>query len=206
MPTVRSSSTQRSRTSLLPMVGLWMSSASASWSPMENMGVSADSGSWKTIEMDLPRKFAISSSVLPMSSSPANFTEPVTCALSSRSPMRESAVTDLPEPDSPTMPSVRPRHRSKLTLRTASTLPASVLNETLRLRTLMMGSPVGTPLGPLPSRSSFARVSSLGTHDAPSAWVASLEVLEVLVLLSCALSAMSSPLLSDLRGKLPRNC
>ena len=68
--------------------------------------------------------------------------------------MSERAVTDLPEPDSPTMPKVRPRHRSKLTPRTASTLPASVAKETLRLRTLMMGSPWGAPLGPLPSRSS----------------------------------------------------
>ena len=34
-------------------------------------------------------------------------------------------VTDLPEPDSPTMPSVLPASRSKETPRTASTRPAS---------------------------------------------------------------------------------
>ena len=154
MPTRVSSSMQRLRTSSLGMPGLWMSSASASWSPMENMGVRAESGSWKIIEMRAPRILDISSSLLPISSSPLSLTEPETRALSSRSPMSESAVTDLPEPDSPTIPRVRPPQRSKFTSRTAWTTPASVLKETRRLRTLMTGSPVGAPLGPFASSSS----------------------------------------------------
>jgi len=37
--------------------------------------------------------------------------------------MTESAVTDLPQPDSPTMPSVFPRSTPKLTPSTARTSP-----------------------------------------------------------------------------------
>ena len=44
-------------------------------------------------------------------------------------------VTDLPEPDSPTMPSVLPGITSKSTPRTACTTPFSVLKRTLRSRT-----------------------------------------------------------------------
>ena len=136
------------------MLGLCVSRASASWSPIENIGVKADSGSWKIIEILVPRSFDISSSVLPMSSSSPSLIEPVTWALSSRRPIRDRAVTDLPEPDSPTIPRVRPPQRSKLTPRTASTRPASVLKETLRLRTERTGSPVGAPFGPFDSSSS----------------------------------------------------
>ena len=40
--------------------------------------------------------------------------------------MIESAVTDLPQPDSPTMPSVLPRSTEKLTPSTACTSPDRV--------------------------------------------------------------------------------
>ena len=40
--------------------------------------------------------------------------------------INDSMVTDLPEPDSPTMPSVSPRFRSKLTPSTARTVPQRV--------------------------------------------------------------------------------
>ena len=71
---------------------------------MVNIGVRADSGSWNTMAIRSPRISLISSSVLPMSSSPFMMMEPVTLALSSSRPIRLNAVTDLPEPDSPTMP------------------------------------------------------------------------------------------------------
>ena len=58
--------------------------------------------------MPLPRILDICASDLPSSSSPANFTEPVTLAYSGSSPITASEVTDLPDPDSPTMPRVRP--------------------------------------------------------------------------------------------------
>ena len=44
-------------------------------------------------------------------------------------------VTDLPEPDSPTIASVSPLFKSKLMSRTACTFPAGVRNETTRLFT-----------------------------------------------------------------------
>ena len=42
------------------------------------------------------------------------------------------AVTLLPEPDSPTIPSTSPRASSKLTPSTARTIPSSVANWTFR--------------------------------------------------------------------------
>src|SRR5437868_10972202 len=49
--------------------------------------------------------------------------------------MIESAVTLLPQPDSPTMPSVRPRSSRRLTPSTARTSPCSPRNEVWRLLT-----------------------------------------------------------------------
>ena len=51
---------------------------------------------------------------------------PAIRAGSSSSRMMDLAVTLLPDPDSPTMPSVSPGRRSKLTPSTARTMPASV--------------------------------------------------------------------------------
>ena len=51
-------------------------------------------------------------------------------------------VTLLPEPDSPTMPSVSPSARVRDTPSTAWTVPSSVRNETLRLRTSSSGSAI----------------------------------------------------------------
>ena len=50
--------------------------------------------------------------------------------------MIASDVTDLPEPDSPTMPSTSPAARSKLMPRTARTAPASEGKLTVRSWTL----------------------------------------------------------------------
>ena len=46
--------------------------------------------------------------------------------------MIESDVTDLPEPDSPTMPSVEPGSTANDSPLTAATTPSSVLNVVLR--------------------------------------------------------------------------
>ena len=48
---------------------------------------------------------------------------PSTTALAGRMPMIDLMETLLPEPDSPTMATVSPRLRSKLTPRTARTMP-----------------------------------------------------------------------------------
>ena len=49
--------------------------------------------------------------------------------------MMLSDVTDLPDPDSPTMDSTSPRRMSKLSPLTAFTRPPSVANVVRRLRT-----------------------------------------------------------------------
>src|ERR1700755_494808 len=54
--------------------------------------------------------------------------------------MIDLAQTLLPEPDSPTMPSVSPACRSKLTPSTARTGPESVRNQVRRSRTCSNGS------------------------------------------------------------------
>src|SRR4051812_1990583 len=52
------------------------------------------------------------------------------CGMSSR--MMESAVTDFPEPDSPTSPSASPSAMSKATSRTAGVQPAALGKSTFR--------------------------------------------------------------------------
>jgi hypothetical protein len=66
------------------------------------------SGSWKIMAIFRPRIFAYSFSVLPSSSSPRKRTEPEIFAVLGSSPSTAMDVTDLPEPDSPTMPSESP--------------------------------------------------------------------------------------------------
>ena len=56
-----------------------------------------------------PRIFASAVSGAPSSSWPPNRTEPVTRADPGSRPITAIEVTDLPEPDSPTMPSTSPR-------------------------------------------------------------------------------------------------
>src|SRR6476659_1455687 len=54
--------------------------------------------------------------------------------------MSDMAVTLLPEPDSPTMPSTLPARMVNETPSTARTIPSSVRNETCRSRTSRSGS------------------------------------------------------------------
>ena len=90
--------------------------------------------------MPLPRILLMARSFLVRSSSPCHVIDPSTWAFESSSPMIDMEVTDLPEPDSPTIPSVLPRYRSKFMPRTARTVPASEAKETLRSRTLSTGA------------------------------------------------------------------
>jgi hypothetical protein len=66
------------------------------------------SGSWKIIAMSLPRILRIVSIGIVRISRPSNQTSPSTISAGgmSSSRMIVSAVTLLPEPDSPTIPSV----------------------------------------------------------------------------------------------------
>ena len=90
-------------------MSLWMRSASTTCWPTVYTGVSAESGSWKIIDICLPRMSDICRSSRPISSRPPSRTDPLTAALDGSRPMIASEVTDLPDPDSPTMPSTSPR-------------------------------------------------------------------------------------------------
>ena len=71
---------------------------------------------------------------------PSNFTLPVRWAFDGTRPMIERDSTDLPQPDSPTMPIVLPRWSVKDTPRTAWTLPRSESNVVLRSVTSSSGA------------------------------------------------------------------
>ena len=101
---------------------------SAIWSPTVNTGLSAVMGSWKIIAILLPRIRRISASLIVNRSRPSS-------AMTLPGSMRPggwirrstlSAVTDLPHPDSPTMPSVSPASTCSETPSTARAMPAPV--------------------------------------------------------------------------------
>src|SRR5690606_3783698 len=73
---------------------------------------------------------------------PFQRTEPDTFAASGRSDTVDSAVSDLPEPDSPTSASVSPCATWRETLRTASTTPSSLRKVIERSRMSSSGPPV----------------------------------------------------------------
>ena len=110
MPTSSSSSAARLRAAALEMprrcacIALHQLHAH----PMGN-GCSADRGSWKIIEASLPRtRRSLLSSIATMSS-PWNMMRPsILERLLRVSPSMVSEDTVLPEPDSPTIPSVLP--------------------------------------------------------------------------------------------------
>src|SRR5215475_9444398 len=117
----------------------WRSTSSI-WSPTLRMGLSAARGFWKIIEISRPPRSRISASLAAFTSTPENITEP-SAILPARSRMRITAydVTDLPEPDSPTMPSVSPLPTWISTCCTALTMPRRVVNSTVRSWTSSSG-------------------------------------------------------------------
>src|SRR5437660_8038266 len=115
----------------------WRRSASAICSPTGNAGLSEVIGSWKMIESWSPRRIRMRLSGSRSRSTPSNSTSPASMRPGGCGTRRmiESAVTLLPQPDSPTMPSVRPRARLKSTPSTARTSPCSPSNEVRSPRT-----------------------------------------------------------------------
>src|SRR5687768_2217682 len=111
----------------LLLIFLCRNSASATCSPTWNAGLSELIGSWKIIESSSPRRSRRRCAGSLRRSLPSNSTSPPAMRPGGcgTSPMMESAVTLLPQPDSPTMPSVRPRSRLKSTPSTARTSPRS---------------------------------------------------------------------------------
>ena len=108
MPTESS----RSRASLMAadrFIPRCRSSTSVTWMPMGTTGFSDDSGSWKIIARSRPRRSRMSFSGSVSRSVPSNSTVPVTLfPRRGSSRMMASEVTDLPQPDSPTRPTVWP--------------------------------------------------------------------------------------------------
>jgi hypothetical protein len=91
-------------------------------------GFKAVIGSWNTIEMRAPRIERMSFSSIVTRLFPSNWISlPGSIRPGGRTRRRrESAVTDLPHPDSPTSPTVSPDPISKLTPSTARATPPSV--------------------------------------------------------------------------------
>ena len=97
-------------------------SGSATWSPMVKSGFSEAIGSCRIIAMRLPRMRRISTSDLPRRSSPSKrISPPVMRAAGGSRRRMVSASVLLPEPDSPTMPSVLPASSVSETSSTART-------------------------------------------------------------------------------------
>ena len=112
MPTRPSMSTARWRACFFDASRWWIRYASAIWSPILKYGCSEDSGSWKIMAILPPRSSRTRAGSAPTSSSPSSLISPVIRALVPWCrPMMPMLVTLLPEPDSPTMPSVLPRSR-----------------------------------------------------------------------------------------------
>ena len=111
------------------------------WSPTVSTGLSDVIGSWKIIAISLPRILRISGSVLVNKFWPRSEIEPPSMRPGGIGIKRmiESALTDLPEPDSPTMPSVEPLSTEYESPFTAPTKPSSVLKPTRRSLTSRIG-------------------------------------------------------------------
>ena len=132
MPTISSSDTARLR-ALAESAISWVSTASAIWSPTLKTGLRAVIGSWKIIEMSFPRTCCICCSESLSRSLPRNLISPLaTLAFCSSSRMTVSALTLLPQPDSPTRPTVVPAGMVRFSPRTARTVPPCTRNWTCR--------------------------------------------------------------------------
>jgi hypothetical protein len=105
--------------------------------PIFSVGFSDVIGSWKIIAISFPRTSSRSLFDSFARSKPSKRTDPLTIFAGGCGSklMIESAVTDLPQPDSPTMPSVFPGSTVKLTPSTARTIPSRVKKCVWRLST-----------------------------------------------------------------------
>src|SRR5215469_15084996 len=134
------------------VTGRWRRITSTIWSPTVKAGLSDVIGSWKIIEIWLPRRSRISAGLSFRRSMPSNRISPEAIRPGGRgiNPMIESAVTLLPQPDSPTMPSVRPGLSEKLTPSTARNSPLSVSKYVARFLTSRSERAVAAPApGPM---------------------------------------------------------
>ena len=120
---------------------------------MVSTGLRLDIGSWKMMAISCPRMRAIRSSSrrarstapseLLNQSSPASICAPVR----PNRRMIDRPVTDLPEPDSPTIASISLAPTLKLTPSTALSVPSGVVKLVFRPRTSMIASRAPSAVG-----------------------------------------------------------
>ena len=142
MPTRSSRVLQRARICSAGVFGWCAAMASPSCSPMRMKGLSEVIGSWKIMPMRLPRSWRRVSGGASSMETPSKAilaSAPYSVMLSGCRRTMLIAVTDLPEPDSPTSASVSPLFRLKLTPRTACTVSRSRRNLTSRLSMVRRG-------------------------------------------------------------------
>ena len=140
MPALASPSAARASASRR-VIGRWRRMASTSWSPILWSGESAVMGSWKTMPTADPRIRRSASSGSVAMSCPSKAIAPEAMRPGGFGTSRKTlmAVTDLPQPDSPTSPSVSPASRCNDTPSTACTTPSGVSKTTCRSRMSRMG-------------------------------------------------------------------
>src|SRR5919197_1177914 len=140
MPT-RSRSSAARAVAALRLSPKCVSSGSRSWRPIVSTGFRLVIGSWKIIAICRPRTRRSARCLSWRRSRPSKRAEPERTrpARGSR-PRRASAVTLLPQPDSPTIPSVSPGPISNEIPLTACTVPPPVQKWTRRSSTLSNGS------------------------------------------------------------------
>ena len=125
MPVLASSSIARARASARPRSAC-SASTSPIWAPTVCSGLSAVIGSWKIIAISPPRTARSSGSPACSRSRPAKRIAPVVSAPSTR-PSTDSAVIDLPEPDSPTRANFSPAAMANDTSSTTGAAPKRTL-------------------------------------------------------------------------------
>src|SRR5438552_8076166 len=119
---------------------------------MESTGLRLVIGSWKTMPIRLPRRLRIASGASVRMSPPSKMMRPAKAregGLSSRR-MMDMAVTLLPQPDSPTSPTVSPAPTAKLASSTTRRSPCSVSKATLRPSTASSAGAGVQPLSDIP--------------------------------------------------------
>ena len=145
MPTRRSISIASLRASFFETCW-WARTASTIWSPTRKNGCSELMGSWNTIPIFWPRMPRSSSGDSFSRSWPSKMTSPsIRACLRVTRPMIVRNETLLPDPDSPTTPSVCPGYTENETPSTALTSPSSVGKWTFRFRTSSSGSATAPP-------------------------------------------------------------
>ena len=174
MPTSASRSAQRSRPASLVRSGSYRRSASTIWLPTVCTGLSALIGSWKIMAISRPRIDRNSSlfgsrrarSMTPEAAASVPVVPVVTVVPWKRMlpatirpgggmmPRMERAATDLPQPLSPTMPTMRCSGTRNDSPSTARTTPRLVKNHVRSPETSRSGFPAPPPV-PAPATSAM---------------------------------------------------